>query len=80
MGEIGGSVGRTQAIASYEKHKLQNRNFNRFIWQFELKWEDLWIGAFWKKSQESDSVRRFDLWICLIPCVPLHIWKRYHEV
>jgi hypothetical protein len=36
--------------------------------RFEFKLADLWVGAFWKSN--SDQV---DVWICLIPCVPLHI-------
>lgn len=33
----------------------------------ELVPQDLWIGLFWRKS-----VDRFDLWICLVPCIPIH--------
>ena len=29
----------------------------------EYKKEDLWIGAFWRKS---------NLWICIIPMLPIH--------
>lgn len=36
--------------------------------QFELKWQDAWIGAFWKRTGAC-----IDLWVCLIPCVPLHL-------
>ena len=40
---------------------------------FEWKLEDLWIGAFWKRTGGS-----VDLWICFVPCLPLHIswWHR----
>lgn len=52
--------------------------------RFEFKLADLWIGLFWKRSydermQEGDGVvtfvaaRRLDLWICLFPCLPLHL-------
>lgn len=37
-------------------------------WKFEWKVQDLWIGAYWKRTGEF-----WDLWICLIPCMPLHI-------
>lgn len=37
----------------------------------ERKLEDFWIGAYWKWS-----VERLDVWICLLPCLPLHIvWQ-----
>lgn len=36
--------------------------------QFEWKLADLWIGAFWKRTGNC-----IDLWICLLPCVPLHV-------
>lgn len=41
--------------------------------QFEWKFQDFWIGAFWKRTGGS-----VDLWVCLIPCVPLHVswWHR----
>lgn len=40
--------------------------------RFEFKLEDFWIGAFWRR--EDDRKCPFiDLWICLVPCVPLHI-------
>lgn len=41
-------------------------------WRVRLEWkiQDLWIGAFWRRTPE-----RFDLWICLVPCLPIHISK-----
>lgn len=36
--------------------------------QFEWKLADLWIGVFWKHTGNC-----IDLWICLLPCVPLHV-------
>ena len=39
--------------------------------QLEFKLEDMWIGAYWRRGSLS-----WDLWICLVPCVPLHIsWR-----
>lgn len=48
--------------------KLFRRTYRRGI---ALEWEpqDLWVGIFWKKS-----IGVTDLWICLLPCVPIHIW------
>lgn len=42
--------------------------------QFEVKLEDLWVGAFWKRCGNC-----WDLWICLIPCFPLHVSWWYHD-
>ena len=63
----------------------------------EFKLADMWIGVFWRKSllvwacsvgddPESCALLeadRIDVWICLIPCVPLHVvWQgkeRIHD-
>lgn len=39
-------------------------------WNARLEWklQDFWIGAFWKRTGNC-----VDLWVCLIPCVPLHV-------
>ncbi len=43
--------------------------------RFEFKLPDLWVGAFWKRSGNC-----VDLWVCLLPCVPLHVlWWRTVE-
>lgn len=45
--------------------------------RMEFKVEDMWVGAFWKHTdiKIDDETKRFatDIWICLIPCVPLHL-------
>jgi len=38
--------------------------------RLEFKKEDCWIGLYWKKSNS-----RLDIWVCLIPCFPIHIVK-----
>lgn len=39
------------------------------VWaRFEFKLEDFWIGAFWRRE-----AARWDIWVCLIPCFPLHL-------
>lgn len=43
-----------------------------FRWrvQLEYKPEDMWVGAFWVKHGSC-----VDLWVCVVPCFPLHFWK-----
>jgi hypothetical protein len=36
--------------------------------RLEFKLEDFWIGVFWKRSQVATHV-----WICLLPCLPIHL-------
>jgi len=40
--------------------------------QFEVVFEprDLWVGAFW------DTSRGFDLYVCPVPCVAFHWYRR----
>ena len=45
-------------------------------WRVDLEWkpQDMWIGAYWKRLGNC-----VDCWVCLIPCVPIHIcvyWSR----
>ena len=35
--------------------------------QLEFKPQDLWIGLYWRR--EGNCV---DVWVCLLPCLPLH--------
>ncbi len=42
--------------------------------RFEFKIEDLWIGVFWKTSYRANDLHEiFDIWICFVPCIPLHV-------
>jgi hypothetical protein len=53
----------------------------RKVWwrpRFEWKPQDCWLGVFWKKTaQRGGTSRRLDVWICLLPMLPLHFG--YHE-
>lgn len=52
---------------------MKKPKFEFYNAQFEVKIPDLWVGAFWKRTG-----RTVDLWICFLPCLPLHIswgWK-----
>jgi hypothetical protein len=54
--------------------------------RFERKLADMWIGVFWRKGVDRCShwdeknnrpvclaPERLDIWICLVPCFPLHV-------
>ncbi len=36
--------------------------------RLEFKLQDCWIGLYWKRDQD-----RLHVWLCVLPCVPLHI-------
>lgn len=36
--------------------------------RLEVKLADCWIGAYWRRDGYALHV-----WLCLVPCVPLHI-------
>jgi hypothetical protein len=50
--------------------------------RLEFKLEDFWVGAFWRvtraKVGDKEPCLAFDLWVCLVPCLPLHltIWRK----
>lgn len=47
------------------------------IVKFIFEKRDLWIGIFWDYKPEWDEKRflgkYLHIWICLIPCFPIHI-------
>lgn len=51
-----------------------------FTWRrgyvaLEWKLADLWVGAFWDRRWRSEiGCFSYHVWICLIPCVPIHLW------
>jgi hypothetical protein len=63
------------------------RSYPRIFFRLEWKLADLWIGAFYRTergsrfhwnpdtgdvSSKPDQILRLDLWICLLPCLPVH--------
>ena len=42
-------------------------------YRFERKLQDAWVGAFWKRTHVDPDIWVLDLWICLLPCLPLHL-------
>jgi hypothetical protein len=55
-----------------QKHVIPHTVWRYRHWQVTLafKKEDTWIGAFWKGSPRRLP---FDLWVCLIPMLPIHL-------
>lgn len=45
----------------------------RVSWGLEWKLQDLWIGVFWRRGAWSQGTN-WDVWICLLPCLPLHLF------
>lgn len=45
--------------------------------RFEFKPQDLWIGVYWRLRTLKDYLENWetgiDIWICLLPMLPLHI-------
>lgn len=42
----------------------------------EWKPQDAWIGCFWKRT-EFATFHSIDVWICFVPCIPIHIWRHW---
>lgn len=41
--------------------------------RLEFKLEDAWIGVFWKRTPQGREAKKTDIWVCLVPCLPVHI-------
>jgi hypothetical protein len=52
--------------------------------RLEFKPQDCWVGAFWRKETlweygsygDGYAVNEYHIWLCLLPCLPIHIWWR----
>lgn len=55
--------------------------YGRLRVRLEFKLADLWVGAFFRKLKAPGlRARQYDVWICLIPCFPIHFtWHRKPE-
>ena len=45
--------------------------------RIEFKLQDMWVGGFWEKIPylfRSEGLYTVNIYICLIPCFPIHIW------
>lgn len=62
--------GSISAVPPWYRRKFEyHHNFT-----IGFKLEDFWIGAFWRNTGHST-----DLWICLIPCFPIHLSWAFHD-
>jgi len=46
--------------------------------KFEFKIRDMWIGIYWTYGTivlvyERKSYVQYDIWLCLVPCFPIHL-------
>lgn len=41
--------------------------------RLEFKLADLWVGVFWKWREPTWKEDALDVWLCLVPCVPIHL-------
>lgn len=55
--------------------KNRTTKFEFYNCQLEWKPEDLWVGAFWKRTGNT-----VDLWVCLLPCLPIHVSWGFHDL
>ncbi len=48
---------------------LQTPWYLTFGWFIRIEWvpQDCWVGLHWKNTKD-----RIDIWLCLIPCFPIH--------
>jgi len=47
---------------------------------FEFKLQDFYIGLFWKQEKcfgQGEFIKRYHIWVCLIPCFPIHLTTRW---
>jgi hypothetical protein len=46
--------------------------------RLEFKLADCWIGAYWCRRLNEDGVEvGRDIWICLLPCLPIHVFRTW---
>jgi hypothetical protein len=47
------------------------------LWEFVFEPRDLWVGLYWDYKAGVKRAFDLDLYICVVPTVPLHvkIWR-----
>ena len=44
-----------------------------------LEWKpaDLWVGLYWRREGQHGPRGTYDVWLCLVPTLPVHLtWRR----
>lgn len=41
--------------------------------KLEFKPRDLWIGVYWEREERLFIWNLYNVWICLIPTLPIHV-------
>lgn len=47
-------------------------DFGQFKVGLEFKLPDMWVGLFWKTSPNTMHGTTLDVWLCLLPTLPIH--------
>lgn len=50
--------------------------FGRWGVGLEFKKEDMWIGVFWKVERGNVFDNYTEWWVCILPCLPIHIIRQ----
>lgn len=60
--------------------KLPTVEWLRHYWFPEVRWEprDLWVGVHWSRWESKEEAEwgwsfALDVYVCVIPCVPVHL-------
>ena len=60
---------------------IGSKRLGKRLWVgVEWKPADLWVGAYWDRRRISyvlegagTVTEEFHLWVCLLPCLPIHV-------
>lgn len=44
----------------------------RWFLRIEWKPQDCWVGVFWQRTPFVGGAERLDVWVCLLPMLPIH--------
>lgn len=44
-------------------------------WKIRIQWQprDITVGVAWRRCPDHEGA--LDIWVCLVPCLPIHIWR-----
>jgi hypothetical protein len=54
------------------------------FWEWSVGFEprDIWVGVYWKKWPNDEFPREVlavEVFICLLPCLPLRLYLQWHH-